>query len=524
MLVHHYLRRSAAATPGSVAIVDGRRQVLYDELAGMAARFANALIDGGIEPGDRVVIAIENSAEFVACYFGTLEAGAVAVPLPPGARSDRLAAACRDCQPAACVADREGAELIAAHATESLKLLLVSGATEGFNAAASTRIDGLRAAIERAPAERPDVPRIDADLAAIIYTSGSTGEPRGVMLSHLNITSNTASIVEYLQLTATDRMIVVLPFFYVNGLSLLHTHVAVGGSLVLANSLAFPNVVVNAMRTHAVTGFAGVPSTFALMLQRSNLTTASLPSLRYATQAGGAMPPSRIRAWLTGMPSVPLYVMYGATEASARLAYLHPSELPERIGSIGRAIPNVELHIVCDDGRAAQTGEVGEIVARGANISSGYWNHPEETAERFRADGFHTGDLGRQDESGSFYVVGRRGDMLKVGGHRVSAREIEDAICACPGVFDCAVVAIDHEILGQAPIAFVILHAGMASEDDVIAFCRSRLAEAKTPVAVIALPELPKNAAGKVDKRQLRTMLESGAVGRSLPVIAGFAR
>ena len=524
MLVHHYLRRSAAATPDAVAIIDGRRRVSYAELADLTVRFANLLIAGGVAPGDRVVIAIENSAEFVACYFGALEAGAVAVPLPPGARSDRLAAACRDCLPAACVADRAAAELVAASAPDSLKLLLVSGPIEGLTAASSTRIERLRAAIERSPADRPDVRRIDADLAAIIYTSGSTGEPRGVMLSHLNICANTASIVEYLELTANDRMVVVLPFFYVYGLSLLHTHVAVGGSLVLVNSLAFPNVVVTAMRTHAVTGFAGVPSTYALLLQRSSLATTPLPSLRYATQAGGAMPPSRIREWLTAMPAVPLYVMYGATEAAARLAYLEPSDLPARIGSIGRAIPNVDLRIVREDGSVAEPGEVGEIVARGSNIAAGYWNHPDETAERFRADGFHTGDLGRQDEDGCFYVVGRRGDMLKVGGNRVSAREIEDAICECPGVFDAAVVAIDHDILGQAPVAFVILHQGAASEDDVAAFCRRRLAEAKVPVAVIALGELPKNAAGKVDKRQLRSMLDSWTVGHPLPVGAGGAR
>ena len=298
-------------------------------------------------------------------------------------------------------------------------------------------------------------------------------------------------------------MVVVLPFFYVYGLSLLHTHVAVGASLVLVNSLAFPNVVVNAIRSHGVTGFAGVPSTFALMLERSNLATTSLPTLRYATQAGGAMPPARIRQWLAAMPSVPLFIMYGATEASARLAYLDPAELPARIGSIGRAIPNVELVVLKDDGTPARPGESGEIVARGSNMSSGYWNHPQETAERFRPEGFRTGDLGTFDEHGCLSVVGRLGDMLKIGGHRVSAREIEDAISECPGVYECAVVAIDHEILGQAPVAFVTLQDD-ASTDAVTAFSRANLSEAKVPVAVIACPELPKNASGKVDKRQLR--------------------
>ena len=513
MLVHHYLRRSVAATPDATAVVDGRRQVTYAELWALTVRLANVLVEAGVKPGDRVIIALENSAEFIACYFGAMEAGAVAVPLAPGARSDRLLAACADCEPVVCVADRAAAELIASAAPASVRLLLVAGPS-AVEAATLPRVELLNAALEAASTQPPDVRRIDAHLAAIIYTSGSTGEPRGVMLSHLNICSNTESIISYLKLSAADSMVVVMPFFYVYGLSLLHTHVAVGASLVLVNSLAFPNVVVNAIRSHGVTGFAGVPSTFALMLERSNLAATALPTLRYATQAGGAMPPARIRQWLATVPSVPLFVMYGATEASARLAYLDPTELPARIGSIGRAIPNVELVVLKDDGTPAGPGEVGEIVARGSNMSSGYWNHPQETAERFRPEGFRTGDLGTFDAHGCLSVVGRLGDMLKIGGHRVSAREIEDAISECPAVYECAVVAIDHEILGQAAVAFVTLREG-ASTDAVTAFSRANLSEAKVPVAVIACPELPKNASGKVDKRQLRA---------GMPDMAGTAK
>ena len=496
MLVHHYLRRAAATSPEAVAVIDGGRSVSYAELADQTARFANVLIEAGVRPGDRVVVALENSPEFIASYFGAMEAGAVAVPLSSGSRSDRLVAACADCLPVVCIADAGAAALIAAEAPSSMRQLFVLGS------------QSLNDALAGASSTRPEVRRTDADLAAIIYTSGSTGEPRGVMLSHLNICANTASIVEYLRLTAADRVLAVLPFFYVYGLSLLHTHVAVGGSLVLVNSLAFPNVAVKAMVSHAVTGFAGVPSTFALMLERSNLASASLPALRYATQAGGAMPPARIRGWLTAMPHVPLFVMYGATEASARLAYLDPAELPRRIGSVGRAIPNVELRVLREDGSAADVGEVGEIVARGLNISSGYWQQPEQTAERFGPEGFRTGDLGTCDVSGCFTIVGRKGDMLKIGGHRVSAREIEDAIAECPGVIECAVIGTDHEILGDAPVAFVSLREGVTT-DGVIAFCREHLSEAKVPVSVTAYAALPKNAAGKVDKAQLRAAGEA---------------
>jgi long-chain acyl-CoA synthetase len=522
MLVNHYLRRAAAGRPDAVAVIDGRRSVSYTELAELAVRFANALIDAGVTAGERVVVALDNSAEFIACYFGAMEAGAIAVPLSPGSRSDRLVAACADCQPVVCVADSAAAALIATDAPASLRLLLVAGSVPE-PLAGVMRGKPLNEALAEASSTRPEVRRIDADLAAIIYTSGSTGEPRGVMLSHLNICANTASIVEYLRLTASDRMLVVLPFFYVYGLSLLHTHVSVGGSLVLVNSLAFPNVAVKAMATHAVTGFAGVPSTFALMLERSNLAGMSLPALRYVTQAGGAMPPARIRGWLRAMPSVPLFVMYGATEASARLAYLDPAELPERIGSVGRAIPNVELRVLREDGSPADVGEVGEIVARGSNISSGYWQQPERTAERFRPEGFRTGDLGSYDATGCLTIVGRKGDMLKIGGHRVSAREIEDAIAECADVVECAVIGTEHKILGDAPVAFVSLREGLTT-DGVIAFSRERLSEAKVPVAVIACAALPKNAAGKIDKGQLREMLASMTAATAVEAAPGVRR
>ena len=220
----------------------------------------------------------------------------------------------------------------------------------------------------------------------------------------------------------------VLPFYYVYGLSLLHTHLAVGGSVVIDNRFVYPNVVLREMQEHAVTGFAGVPSTFALLLHRSELESTQLPALRYVTQAGGAMPVARIQEWLERGPNVPFYVMYGATEASARLTFLDPARLREKAGSIGKAIPNVEIRIVKDDGTLAAPHEIGELVARGANIAHGYWNNPDETCEKFGPLGYRTGDLGYADDEGYLFLVGRRHDMLKVGAHRVGAKEIEDVL------------------------------------------------------------------------------------------------
>jgi len=512
MLVHRLLEDSASRQPDAIALIDGNRTASYAELDQLANRFGNLYRDAGVSRHDRVVIALENSIELVGAYFGAMKNGSVAVPLPAGPRSDRLAAAVRSCAPAVAVVD--AATATEAGAMTAVNRVFVTGRMRPgqrlpptFNLLAPA----LGSASDAPPPARP----IDLDLAAIIYTSGSTGEPRGVMLTHRNLVANTRSIVSYLSLTASDRVMCVLPFYYVYGLSLLHTHLAVGGSVVIDNRFIFPNVVLRAMREHDVTGFAGVPSTFALLLHRSELETTSLPSLRYVTQAGGAMATARIQEWCSRGPKVPLYVMYGATEASARLTYLDPARIADKMGSIGRAIPDVEIVVIKEDGTRAAAGEVGELVARGANISPGYWNDPVETREKFGSLGYRTGDLGYADEDGYLFLLGRRHDMLKVGAHRVGAKEIEDVLQEYPGVFEVAVVGAPHDLLGEVAVAFLSLRDGYREDlESLQAFCRSRLAAHKVPARFVIQPELPKlGAVGKIDKARLREAARLSSVG-----------
>ena len=510
MLVHHYLERSAQRTPDVLAIIEPTRSISYGELDRLANRVANLLHLSGVARGDRVVLAMDNCIELVAAYFGTMKAGAVAVPLPGGPKSDRLPRAIVDCSPTAAIVDPATAALaVAQHPLAAVKnVWVLTPDRQTVTSSPSGAGESVREAL-RYSAETPCAVRsIDLDLAAIIYTSGSTGEPRGVMLQHRNITANTASIVQYLELTAHDRVMCVLPFYYVYGLSLLHTHTAVGGSLVIDNRFVFPNVVLKAMQEQRVTGFAGVPSTFALLLHRSNLDNVPLPDLRYVTQAGGGMPAARITEWLERGPNARFFVMYGATEASARLTYLEPSQLQRKLGSIGRAIPNVEMLVVKDDGTIAAPGETGELVARGSNISPGYWNDPEETRNRFGPLGYRTGDLGYSDEDGYLFLVGRRHDMIKVGAHRVGAKEIEDVLNEFPGVHEVAVVGIPDAILGEVPIAFIAMTADAQSrEQELKAFCQGRLPPHKIPSRFVLQRDLPKiPGIGKIDKHTLRRM------------------
>jgi long-chain acyl-CoA synthetase len=504
MLVDDFLARAAVRSPDAVAAIDEKRSIRYGQLERAANGVAALMRRQGVKPGDRVVVAMENSIPFIACYFGVLKAGGVVVPLPPVKSADRLPYAIGDCAPAAClVGPLSGA--VASMLSRSVPVVMAAGYQENDRFCSDAQVPTFDLDEVAACANDSALRRIDIDLAAIIYTSGSTGAPRGVMLTHLNLRSNTESIIQYLGLTSSDRVMVVLPFHYIYGLSLLNTHIAAGGGVVIDNRITFPNAVLETVRRQEVTGFAGVPSTFALLLDRSSIRKMGFPSLRYVTQAGGAMPPSRIREWREALPEVPFYVMYGATEAAGRLSYLDPRELERRLGSIGCAIPNVRLTVVSEDGRTAAPREVGEIVASGSTVSPGYWNCPDETREMFGPGGYRTGDLGYADEDGFLYLTGRRHDLLKVGGYRVSVKEIEDVLNEHVAVHEVAVVGVADDLLGDRLVAFISLRNGDAADEQTLrAFCRRHLPEYKVPLRIVITGDLPKGPAGKLLKSALR--------------------
>jgi long-chain acyl-CoA synthetase len=276
-------------------------------------------------------------------------------------------------------------------------------------------------------------------------------------------------------------------------------------------------VIMRSMQHNAVTGFAGVPSTFAVLLDRVDLAQLNWPALRYVTQAGGGMPPARIEEWRRRVPNVDFYVMYGATEAAARLTYLEPGALERKLGSIGQPIPNVDIRVIKEDGTPAKPGEVGELLAQGANISCGYWNDPQETNAKFGPMGYRTGDLGYVDDDGYLFLVGRKDDMIKTGAHRIGPKEIEDVLCQHPHVRETAVIGAPHVILGEAPVAFVVLTPGAGQDSDVLrAFCHQQLAPFKVPVRFYFVEQLPRLAgSGKLDRVTLRATLAQ-SVGSGL--------
>jgi acyl-CoA synthetase (AMP-forming)/AMP-acid ligase II len=344
------------------------------------------------------------------------------------------------------------------------------------------------------------LPDIDG-LAAVLYTSGTTGTAKGVMLSHANLSANTASIVEYLQLDAGERGIAILPLQFAYGNSQLHTHLAVGAELLIEESFAYPHAVLQRMADEGVTGFSGVPSTFSLMLSRCDLSSFELRKLRYVTQAGGPMSVADLGRLKSALPGVQLFVMYGQTEATARLSFLPPSRIDDKAGSVGVAIPEVELSVVRADGSRAAAREVGEIVARGPNIMLGYLGDPVATSVALRGGWLHTGDAGHFDDDGFLFVDGRSSEMIKVGAFRFSPYEVEEVIASIQGVADVAVAAVPDEFLGNAVKAVIVRKSG--EELDVLrikAHCRRHLATYKVPKHVEFVNSLPRTTTGKVQR------------------------
>jgi acyl-CoA synthetase (AMP-forming)/AMP-acid ligase II len=335
------------------------------------------------------------------------------------------------------------------------------------------------------------------------------------MLTHDNFLSNARSIIDYLHLSESDSVMVVLPFCYSYGKSLLTTHLMSGGALVLENSFMYPNVVFDRIVEEGVTGLAGVPSTFAIMLNKSNIRNYRFTKLRYVTQAGGAMPPKHTRELSEVLPNVRIYIMYGQTEATARLTYLDPGEIQSRPGSIGKSIPGVEIELVNDRSMPAGVGEEGEIVARGQNVMAGYWNNPAGTEEVLRDGKLYTGDLAKRDEEGYLYIVSRRSDMIKSGAHRISPKEIEEVILELDEVHEVSVVGIHDDILGETIRAVVVLKDGRELDaKKVQRHCQMKIATFKIPKEVIFSGELPKTSSGKVRRYLLKDL---GADGMSVP-------
>jgi acyl-CoA synthetase (AMP-forming)/AMP-acid ligase II len=333
------------------------------------------------------------------------------------------------------------------------------------------------------------------------------------MLSHRNLCANTESIIAAIGLTPDDRAMAVLPFHYSFGASVLQTHLALGASVVIDRRFIFPDKVLQRMQETACTGFAGVPSHYQILLRKSRFPSMRFPHLRWMQQAGGKLQETFVRELRDLQPAVRLYLMYGATEATARLSILPAEEVDRRPWSIGKGIPGVSLRVLDENGAEVRTGDVGEIVAEGPNIARGYLHDELETANTFRQGRLHTGDLASIDAEGFITVIGRAKNFLKCGGMRISAERFEEALLAFPDIVEAAVIGVPDELLGEAPAAFVVARVpgDPTVAERLRAFAKDQVPLQFRPKIIEVVAELPKNAAGKLQRLKLHDRVRSRA-------------
>lgn len=509
------LRASARRLPDKEALVHGEERLTYKEVAGRAGGLAAGLKSAGLQRGDRVGIYFDASVAQVVSIFGVSKAGGVFVPINGQLFPEQVAHIAKDCGMKALVTSK--AKL--ASLTEVLKnipsLEFLVAAGEGGSPAVGLPVHTFEELRGPAAEEPPDV-GIEKDLAAILYTSGSTGKPKGVMLSHANLMAGSSIVSSYLGITGAERILAVLPFSFDAGLNQLMTAFQQGATLVLM-TFVFAMEIVQTMLKERITALAGVPTVWSMLAHpASTLERHAFPHLRYITNTGGAMPQSVLAALRKALPTTKIFLMYGLTEAF-RSTYLPPEELDRRPTSMGKAIPDTEILVIDDQGRRCRPGEVGELVHRGPTVSLGYWGQPELTARVLKPHPFppsglgegekvcYSGDLVRMDDEGFLYFVGRRDNLIKSSGFRVSPTEVEEVLFQSGKVREAAVIGIPDEVLGQAIKAFVAPQSAEPLDPALLLdFCAAKMPRYMVPKSVDVLDALPKTPTGKIDYPALR--------------------
>ena len=501
------LARIARRNPNKVALRFQASERTFAELDERVTRLSNALAQRGAGQGDRVAVLMTNRMEVVESYLACARLGAICVPVNFRLVADEVSYIIKDSGSKVLVVDNGLAELAARVREEcaGIQACLVSG---GNAAAAGTGAEEYEDALAAASTEPPPVDVNEHDAAFIMYTSGTTGRPKGAVLSHFNLLMNTYNMAVSMGITGDDEVwLSGLPLFHIGGLNGILPYLLLGGTSVLLPSGQFDaGEVVDILEREKITGCYFVPTQWQEICAVPGVRDRQL-SLRRISWGASVAPPSVLQAMADTFPGVPNFNAFGQTEMSSVTCVLRGEDAVRKMGSVGTPVINVEVRIVDDAMKDVATNEVGEIVYRGPTVLQEYWNKPEATAEAFRGGWFHSGDLVRRDEEGYIYVVDRKKDMIISGGENIYSAEVEAAIDAHPGVKEVAVIGIPHPRWVETPCAVVVPvdAENPPTEDEIIEWCRERLASYKKPSKVIIAEVLPRNASGKVLKTQLRS-------------------
>ncbi|MEV0149894.1 MULTISPECIES: long-chain-fatty-acid--CoA ligase [unclassified Nonomuraea] len=511
MTISDQLARHARSTPDAVALrMDGVDRT-YREVDARVTRLAHALRERGVDRGDRVAVLTFNGLETVETYFACARLGAVCVPLNFRLHADEVAYQLADSGAVLAVVE---AALVPAFAqawkdAPAVRHCLVAG--EGGEPAGN--IERYEDALRAAPATDVDVV---ADLHApafIMYTSGTTGRPKGAVLTHYNLLIQTMSRIAHVGLPPDCRTwLINTPLFHIGGLAALLSSVLLGARTVIARSGRFdPAGTVDLLERERIGFCFLVPAQWQAVCDVPGIKDRDLSSLRMISWGGAPATRTLLHRMIDTFPDAKLSSTFGQTECSAVTTVLRGEDALRKLGSVGTPMLNVEVRVVDEQMNDVPQGEIGEIVYRGPSIMSGYWNKPAETAEAFAGGWFHSGDLVRQDEDGYIYVVDRLKDMIISGGENIYCAELEEAISAHPKVAEVAVVGVPDDRWGETPLAVVVpaRSSDSPTAEEIGQWCRSRLAAYKVPRHLAVLPELPRNASGKVRKNELRERARS---------------
>ncbi|MDD3355242.1 acyl-CoA ligase (AMP-forming), exosortase A system-associated [Zoogloea sp.] len=522
-LLHDLITASALRAPEAPALTAGATTLSYQALEAQTGAFAAGVLALGLERGERVGIYLDKRIETVVSCFGTARAGGAFVPVNPILKGEQVAHILRDCDARVLVTSPERLPLIVpalAHC-HALRQIVLTGPLTRPVALPAMSLHLWSELMDHPPREGHRV--VDHDLLSILYTSGSTGRPKGVVLSHRNMVAGARSVASYLENTQDDTLLAALPLSFDAGFSQLTTAFHSGARVVLLNYL-LPQDVLKALVKEKVTGLTAVPPLYIQLAQLKWPETVT-DHLRYFANTGGRMPLETLRALRGHLPRTKPYLMYGLTEAF-RATYLPPEQVDIRPDSIGKAIPNAEVLVLREDGSECAPNEPGELVQRGAHVAMGYWNDPEKTAERFkplpasapgRQSGFvlpevavFSGDTVRRDEEGYLYFIGRRDEMMKTSGYRVSPTEVEEILYGTQQVGECVAFGVPHPSLGQAICVIATGRDGAPLDTAaLLAECKQRMPAYMVPAVIESRDgPLPRNPNGKIDRKALSTEFE----------------
>lgn len=487
--------RTAAAHPDGDAVVDGATRLSHGALDALASAFARRLTAHGLPSGSRIGLLVGNRWEWVVALLGTLRAGMVAVPLSTRAQDEELRYIVTDCAAALVVAEPD----LIARLPDDTDTLAVD--------------DGFRAALEAAPAAGLPAPgTAEEDLAVILYTSGTTGEPKGAMISHLNLVHSCLHFTHCFSLTAQDRSLVAVPVSHVTGLvAAALAPLSVGAAVLLLPAFKADAFLALA-ETERMTYTIMVPAMYNLCLLRSDFSRYDLSPWRIGAYGGAPMPEATIRKLAEELPTLELANAYGATETTSPTSIMPLGGTATHSDSVGRVVPCGVVRIVDDSGHDVAPGQAGEVWIAGPMVVPGYWNKPQATTENFQDGFWKSGDIGSLDTDGFLRVFDRKKDMINRGGYKIFSAEVENVLSHHPAVAEVAVVPHPDPVLGEKVHVFIHPKDDTITEDDIRAFCAARLSDYKVPDFVTLSPEpLPRNSNGKLIKRALRDGIEDPA-------------